>query len=82
MTLTVWPATLSVPVRSVVAVLAVALKVTDPLPDLLALPLIDNHPVPLVAVHVQPLPVVTVVVDEPAAAGMVGEAGRAPPGSP
>ena len=65
-TVTVWPATVRVPVRSLVALLAVALNVTVPLPDPLEPPLILSQPVLLVAVQPHPPAAVTVVVEEPA----------------
>ena len=63
-TVTVWPATVSVPMRCDVDVLAVALKVTVPLPVPLAPPLIVSHAALLVAVHAHPAPAVTPVVDD------------------
>lgn len=54
----VWLATVSVPVRAA-PVFAVALIVIEPFPVPLALPVIDNQDALLVAVHVQPLVVVT-----------------------
>jgi len=72
---TVWPATVSVPVRWAVEVLVVALKVTVPLPDPLAPPLIVSQAALLVAVHVQPVTAVTPVVDEPPAAVSVLDVG-------
>jgi hypothetical protein len=64
-TVTVWPATVRVPVRSPGAVLAVTPNVTVPLPVPLEPPLIVSQDALLVAVHPHPPPVVTVVVDEP-----------------
>ena len=52
--MTVWPATVRVPVRSLGAVLAVALNVTVPLPVPLEPPLILSQPALLVAVHPHP----------------------------
>ena len=66
-TVTVWPATVRLPVRSLVALLAVALNVTVPLPDPLEPPLILSQPALLVAVQPHPPAAVTVVVEEPAA---------------
>ena len=74
-TVTVWPATVSVPTRCAVDVLAVALKVTVPLPEPLAPPLTASHPALLVAVHPHPVPAVTPVVDDPAAEVSVREVG-------
>ena len=77
-TVTVWPATVSVPVRCEVEVLAVALKVTVPLPDPLAPPLMVSHAALLVAVHVHPVAAVTLVVDDPAAEVSAAEVGETP----
>jgi hypothetical protein len=56
---TVWFATVSVPVRAA-PVFAVALVDTVPLPVPLAPAVIDNHDTLLAAVHVHPAAVVTV----------------------
>ena len=77
-TVTVCPATVSVPVRWAVDVFAVALKVTVPLPLPLAPPLMVSQAALLVAAHVQPLAAVTAVVDEPAAEVNVDEVGDTP----
>ena len=61
--------------RCAVAVLVAALKVTVPLPDPLAPPLILTHGALLVAVHAQPLAAVTAVVEAPPAAVSVREVG-------
>ena len=74
-TVTAWPATVTVPTRCAVAVFAVALKVTVPLPLPLAPPLIVSHAALLVAVHAQPAAAVTAVVDDPAAAVSVRDVG-------
>ena len=77
-TVTVCPATVSVPTRCAVDVFAVALKVTVPFPLPLAPPLIVSQALLLAAVHVQPLAAVTAVVDEPAAEVSVGDVGETP----
>ena len=77
-TVTVWPATVSVPTRCAVDVFAVALKVTVPLPLPLAPPLIVSQAALLAEDHVQPLAAVTAVVDEPAAEVSVREVGETP----
>ena len=77
-TVTVWPATVRVPVRPAVAVLAVALNVTVPLPDPLAPPLTVSQAALLVAVQPHPAPAVTAVVEEPAAAVIVRAVGETP----
>jgi hypothetical protein len=61
-----------------VAVFAVALKVTVPLPEPLAPPLMVSQAASLVAAHVHPAGAVTPVVDDPAAAGNVVEVGVTP----
>ncbi len=66
-TVTVCPATVSVPVRSAVDVFAVALKVTVPFPLPLAPLLMVSQAALLAAVQAHPLAAVTPVVDEPAA---------------
>ena len=77
-TVTAWPATVSVPTRCDVDVLAVALKVTVPLPLPLAPPLMVSHAALLVAVQVHPVAAVTAVVDDPAAEVSVREVGETP----
>ena len=77
-TVTGWPATVSVPTRCDVEVFAVALKVTVPLPLPLAPLLMVSHPALLVAVHVQPVAAVTLVVDDPAAEVSVRDVGETP----
>jgi hypothetical protein len=67
-TVTVCPATVSVPVRGEVELLAVKLKATVPLPVPLAPEVIVNQVAFLVAVHVQPALVVTLTVLDPALA--------------
>jgi hypothetical protein len=65
----IWPATVSVPVRDCVDVLAAALNVTVPLPLPAAPAVTASHDVALPdAVHVHPAGVVTVVDPEPPAA--------------
>jgi hypothetical protein len=68
-TVNVWPATVSVPVRAVVAVLAAALKETVPLPEPLAPLVTASQEALLTAVHAQPVPAVTFTVPVPPAAG-------------
>jgi hypothetical protein len=58
-TVTVWFATVNVPVRAA-PVFAAVLIDTVPFPLPLAPAVIDNHDTLLVAVHAQPAPVVTV----------------------
>ncbi len=77
-TVTVWPATVSVPTRWAVDVFTVALKVTVPLPLPLAPPLIVSQAALLAAVHMHPVAAVTPVVDEPAAEVSVGDVGDTP----
>ena len=60
-TVNVWPAIVSVPVRSA-PVFAAIVKSTDPLPVPLAPDVIVNHAALLTAVHAQPAVVVTVTV--------------------
>ena len=67
-TVNVLPATVSVPVRGVVAVVAAAVKLTDPLPVPLAPALIVSHATLLVADHPHPAPAVTPTVPLPPAA--------------
>ena len=76
--MTVWPATVSVPIRCEVEGFAVALKVTVPLPDPLAPLLMVSQAALLAAVHVHPLAVVTAVVDDSAAEVSVAEVGETP----
>jgi hypothetical protein len=59
LTVTVWFATVNVPLRAA-PLLTAALIDTVPLPVPLAPDVIDNHDALLVAVHVHPVPVVTV----------------------
>ena len=75
-TVTVCPATVSVPTRCAVDVFAVALKVTVPFPLPLAPPLTLSQPALLVAVQAHPGPAVTPVVEVPAAAGQRACRGR------
>ena len=73
LTVTVWFATVNVPVRAA-PVFTAALIDTVPFPLPLAPAVIDNHDTLLVAVHAQPEPVVTVtepVGPPPAAADRV-----------
>ena len=77
-TVTAWPATVSVPMRWAVEVLVAALKVTVPLPFPLAPPLMVSQAALLVAVQAQPLAAVTAVVDDPAAAASVRDVGETP----
>ena len=77
-TVTVWPATVRVPIRCEGDVFAVALKVTVPLPEPLAPPLMVSHAALLVAVQAQPLAAVTAVLDDPAAAVSVRDVGETP----
>jgi len=67
-TVTVLPATVSVPVRGELEVFAATLNVTVPLPFPLAPEVIVNQEVLLVAAHVQPAVVETVELAELAAA--------------
>ncbi len=75
-TVTVWPATVSVPTRWAVDVLAVALKVTVPLPLPLAPPVTASQAALLVAVHAHSVPLVTAVVDAPPAEVIVRDVGE------
>jgi hypothetical protein len=59
---TVWPATLSVPVRGVVAVLAAIENATAPLPLPLPPDMMVSHEALVVAVQVQPAGVVTALL--------------------
>jgi hypothetical protein len=74
-TVTSCPATVSVPMRCEVDVLAVALNVTVPLPLPLAPLAMVSHEALLVAFHVHPPATVTAVVDDPAAEVSVREVG-------
>jgi hypothetical protein len=74
-TVKVWPATVMVPVRWVVAVLAATLKVTVPLPDPVAVPVTVSQLALLVAVHVQPAAAVTLTDPVLAVAGADCETG-------
>jgi hypothetical protein len=60
-TVTVWPATVSVPVRGLVVGFAATLKLTEPVPDMPPLVTVIQ-PTELVAVHAQELPVVTAIL--------------------
>ena len=73
--MTVWPATVSVPVREDVAVFAAIEKATIPLPLPLAPEVMVNQASLLVAVHVQPVAVVTLALLELAAAAGFSEVG-------
>ena len=75
-TVTVLPATVSVPTRWAVDVFAVALKVTVPFPLPLAPPVTLSQAALLVAVQAHPGPAVTPVVEEPAAAVSVRAVGE------
>ena len=66
-TVTVCPATVSVPVRSAADVFATTLKATVPFPLPLAPPLIVSQAALLAAVQAQPVAAVTEVLDDPAA---------------
>ena len=77
-TVTAWPATVSVPMRCAVDVFAVTLKVTVPLPEPLAPLLMVSQAALLVAVHVHPVAAVTAAVDDPAAEASVAEVGDTP----
>jgi hypothetical protein len=72
-TVTVWPATVSVPVRELVDVFAATLKLTVPLPLPLAPAVTVIHAALLVAVHAQPVVVVTLVLPVPPAATAFSE---------
>ena len=62
MTVTVWPATVNVPVRAVPVVLAATLNVTEPMPDPLAPAVTVIQDVVVVAVHEQDVPAMTLTV--------------------
>jgi hypothetical protein len=66
LTVTVWPATVKVPVRGDEEVFAAMLKATVPLPEPLAPDVIVNQDALLVALQLQPALVVTFVVLDPA----------------
>jgi hypothetical protein len=72
---TVCPAIVSVPVRADVPVFAVVLYVTVPLPVPLAPAVTVIQVALLVAVHVQPVCVVTLTVELPPAAGSASVVG-------
>jgi hypothetical protein len=75
-TVRVCPAIVSVPVRGDVTVLAAMEKATVPLPDPLAPDVIVSQASLLVAVHEQPLVVVTVALLDPAVAAGFKEVGE------
>ena len=62
LTVNVWPATVKVPVRDVVLVLAATEKLTVPFPALLLPPVMVIQAVLLVAVQLQPIPAVTLTL--------------------
>jgi hypothetical protein len=62
LTVTVWPATVNVPVRAVPVVLAATLNVTEPMPDPLAPAVTVIQDVVVVAVHEQAVPAMTLTV--------------------
>ena len=62
MIVTVWPATVNVPVRAVPVVLAPTLNVTEPMPEPLAPAVTVIHDVVVVAVQAQDVPEVTLSV--------------------
>ncbi len=74
-TVTVWPAMVSVPVRGDVSVLAAMENATVPLPLPLAPEVTVSQEALLVAVQLQPVVVVTVALLEPAAAVGLNEVG-------
>jgi hypothetical protein len=74
---TVWPATVSVPVRGDVAAFAAIVKATVPLPLALEPEVMVSHESLLVAVQAQPVAVVTLLLFEPAVAGWFTEVGEA-----
>ena len=75
-TVTVWPATVSVPVRGEVAVLAAMAKATVPFPLPLAPDVIVSQESLLVAVQVQPVVVVTLALLDPAVAAGLNDVGE------
>jgi hypothetical protein len=76
LTVRVWPATVSVPLRGDVTELAATSYDTMPLPVPLLPPLSVIQVALLVAVHVQPLAVVTAVEEELPAAAALCEVGE------
>jgi hypothetical protein len=74
-TVKVWPATVRVPVRDAVVVLAAALKLTDPLPLPEAPAVTVIHAALLAAVHAQPVGIVTVIDPVPPAVATFCEVG-------
>ena len=62
MTVTVWPATVNVPLREAPVVLAAKLNVTEPMPDPLAPAVTVIHDVVVVAVQEHDVPDVTLSV--------------------
>ena len=60
--MTVWPATVNVPVRAVPVVLAATLNVTEPMPDPLAPAVTLIQEVVVVAVQEQAVPAMTLTV--------------------
>ena len=62
MTVTVWPATINVPVRVAPVVFAPMLNVTEPMPDPLAPAVTVSQDVVVVAVHEQAVPAMTLTV--------------------
>jgi hypothetical protein len=62
LTVTVCPATVNVPVRGVPVVLAVTLKVTEPMPEPVAPAVTVIHDVVVLAVQAQDVPDVTLSV--------------------
>jgi hypothetical protein len=77
-TVTVWPATVSVPVRVDEPPLAATSYETVPLPDPLDPDVIVIHDALLVAVQLQPAAVVTSTLALPPLGGMLWEVGDAP----
>jgi hypothetical protein len=67
-TVTVWPAMVSVPVRGLLAGFSAIAKVTVPGPLPLLPAVMVSHAAPLLAVQAQPLGAVTVTLPVPAAA--------------
>jgi len=82
LTVTVWPATVNVPVRAVPVVLAAMLNVTEPMPDPLAPAVTVIHDVVVVAVHEQDVPAVTLSVRLVAVASTVKLTGVTVPVQP
>ena len=60
--MTVWPATVNVPVRAMPVVLAATLNVTEPMPDPLAPAVTVIQDVVVVAVQEQAVPAMTLTV--------------------